>query len=123
MLSRQLMGEDLDGLSIKELQNLENQLEKSLQVIQQKKDQILINEAQELNQKIAHMQRENMELYKMINLCRQENMDLNKKVNATKGFKGGSTSTNSGSPVTIYLELSPPQQKISGMHEDFPTLG
>ncbi|PKU79397.1 MADS-box transcription factor 23 [Dendrobium catenatum] len=120
---RQLMGEDLNGLSIKELQNLENQLEKSLQVIQQKKDQILINETQELNQKIAHMQRENMELYRMINLCRQENMDLNKKVNATKGFKGGSTSSNSGSPVTIYLELSPPQQKISGMHEDFPTLG
>ncbi|XP_020572218.1 MADS-box transcription factor 23-like isoform X2 [Phalaenopsis equestris] len=120
---RQLMGEDINGLSIKELQNLENQLETSLHAIQQKKEQILINEVQELNQKIALMHREKMELCKMLNLCRQENMELNKKVNATKGCRGGSTSANSGSPISICLELSPPQQKINELHEDCPKLG
>ncbi|CAN6567951.1 unnamed protein product [Malus baccata var. baccata] len=75
---RQFMGEQLYGLSVKELKGLESQLEMSLQGIRMKKkfdkyhsskllqEQILTDEIEDLNQKgnIIHMQ--NMELYKKV---------------------------------------------------------
>lgn len=77
---RQLMGQDLSGMGVKELQTLENQLEISLRCIRTKKDQILIDEIHELNHKGSLVHQENMELYKKINLFRQENVELYKKV-------------------------------------------
>ncbi|XP_009345856.1 MADS-box transcription factor 23 [Pyrus x bretschneideri] len=63
---RQFMGEQLCGLSVKELKGLESQLEMSLQEIRMKKEQILTDEIEDLNQKgnIIHLQ--NMELYKKV---------------------------------------------------------
>ncbi|XP_019154918.1 PREDICTED: MADS-box transcription factor 23-like isoform X2 [Ipomoea nil] len=61
---RQLMGEELYGLSVKDLQNLENKLDMSLKGIRAKKEQILINEIQELTRKGTIIQQENLELYK-----------------------------------------------------------
>ncbi|WVZ74883.1 hypothetical protein U9M48_023001 [Paspalum notatum var. saurae] len=82
---RQLMGEDLSGLNVKELQSLENQLETSLRGIRAKKDHLLIDEIHELNRKASLFHQENMDLYNKINLIRQENAELYKKIYQTEG--------------------------------------
>ncbi|KAG0481347.1 hypothetical protein HPP92_012205 [Vanilla planifolia] len=48
---RHLMGEELDSLSIKELQTLEQQLESSLKHIRTTKNQIMLNSIAELQEK------------------------------------------------------------------------
>ncbi|KAF1861693.1 hypothetical protein Lal_00026111 [Lupinus albus] len=77
---RQLMGEQLYGLSVRNLQDLENQLEMSLQGVRMKKEQVLTEEIQELNRKGNLIHQENVELYKKVNIIQQENMQLCKKV-------------------------------------------
>ncbi|XP_054788587.1 MADS-box transcription factor 23-like isoform X2 [Prosopis cineraria] len=61
---RQMMGEELSSLTVKELQGLESQIEISLQGVRMKKDQLLMNEIQELNRKGSLIHQENVELYK-----------------------------------------------------------
>ncbi|KAH1234423.1 Agamous-like MADS-box protein AGL21 [Glycine max] len=63
---RQLMGEQLYGLTVRNLQDLENQLELSLQGVRMKKEQILKDEIQELNRKGNLIFQENVELYKKV---------------------------------------------------------
>ncbi|XP_022158157.1 MADS-box transcription factor 23-like isoform X3 [Momordica charantia] len=99
---RQMMGEELTGLSVKDLQNLENQLEISLRGVRMKKDQILMDEIQELNRKG--------------NLIHQDNMELYKKVYGTKGANGAHTSSLTNglgvgeeADIPINLQLSQPQ--------------
>nr|XP_027187068.1 agamous-like MADS-box protein AGL21 isoform X1 [Cicer arietinum] len=65
---RQLMGEQLYGLSIRNLQDLENQLELSLQGVRMKKEKILTDEIQELNRKGNIIHQENVELYKKVKI-------------------------------------------------------
>lgn len=120
---RQMMGADTNGLGFEELQSLENKLETSLHSIRYKKDQVLIDEAEELKKKVNLMHRENVELYKRINMSRHENMELHQKVNTTGRKNGGFTSSGSLSPTSIDLELSPPQQQTSEMEEEVTKLG
>ncbi|XP_054824265.1 MADS-box transcription factor 23-like isoform X2 [Prosopis cineraria] len=63
---RQMMGEQLYGLSVKNLQDLENQLEMSLRCIRMAKEQILTEEIRELNRKGNFIHQENLELYKKV---------------------------------------------------------
>ncbi|CAL5006088.1 unnamed protein product [Urochloa decumbens] len=81
---RQLLGQQLSGLDVKDLQNLENKLELSLRNIRMKKDQLMIDQIQELNRKGSLMHRENIELYNKANLVRQENIELQRKVIASR---------------------------------------
>ncbi|XVE93579.1 hypothetical protein REPUB_Repub01dG0206800 [Reevesia pubescens] len=117
MCCRQLMGEELSGLSVKDLQNLENQLEMSLKGVRMKKDQILTDEIKELNRKGHLIHQDNLELYKKADLMRQENTELQKKVYGTQeeNEAGRSSHTNytfnNGYDLhaPVHLQLSQPQ--------------
>ncbi|CAN4092302.1 unnamed protein product [Withania somnifera] len=114
-----MMGEELSGLSVKDLQNLENQLEISLRGVRVRKDEILIDEIQELNRKRNLIHQENMDLYKKVKLIRQENMELYKKVYGNKDSNGesrnslipNSLSINKDLHAPVNLQLSQPQQQ------------
>ncbi|KAI8550215.1 hypothetical protein RHMOL_Rhmol06G0087400 [Rhododendron molle] len=88
---RQLMGEELSGLNVKELQNLENQLEMSLKGVRSRKG----------------------------NLIHHENVELYKKVYGTREINGGnrnslptsSLSFGKDLHVPVHLQLRQPQQQ------------
>uniref|UniRef100_A0A7N0UZR6 MADS-box transcription factor 23-like n=1 Tax=Kalanchoe fedtschenkoi TaxID=63787 RepID=A0A7N0UZR6_KALFE len=63
---RQLMRDDLSGLGIKDLQDLETHLDKSLRSIRTTKDKLLMDEILELNAKGNIVRQENLELYQKV---------------------------------------------------------
>ncbi|MED6132693.1 hypothetical protein PIB30_118811 [Stylosanthes scabra] len=60
------MGEDLDSLSLKELQNLEHQLESALKHIRSRKNQVMYESISELQKKDKALQEQNNALAKKI---------------------------------------------------------
>ncbi|KAK4757552.1 hypothetical protein SAY87_018853 [Trapa incisa] len=76
---RHCMGQELSGLSVKELQGLESQLEMGIKNIRTKKDQIIKEKIEELNSKGNLIQQENAELQKKAGIICQENLLLRKK--------------------------------------------
>ncbi|XP_075088806.1 MADS-box transcription factor 23-like isoform X1 [Nicotiana tabacum] len=106
--TRQMMGEELSGLSVKDLQNLENQLEMSLRGVRVRKDEILIDEIQELNRKGNLIHQENMELYKKVY--------GNRDANGVSGIAlaPNSLSINEDPHTPVHLQLSQPQQQNYG---------
>ncbi|XP_004287424.1 PREDICTED: agamous-like MADS-box protein AGL16-like [Fragaria vesca subsp. vesca] len=100
---RQMMGEELSGLSVKDLQNLENQLEISLKGVRMKKDQLLMDEIQDLNRKGNLIHQENVELYKKVYGTRDVS-GANRNPFLTNGLDIGE---DSHGPVN--LQLSQPQ--------------
>ncbi|KAK7363042.1 hypothetical protein VNO77_05171 [Canavalia gladiata] len=79
---RKLMGEELSGLGINELQHLENQLKMGLTNVRIRKDQTLRDEIRELHEKGSLLQKENEEFHKKIDLIHKENAELEKVIEA-----------------------------------------
>ncbi|CAM8878105.1 unnamed protein product [Rhodiola kirilowii] len=67
---RKVLGEQLSGLNVQELQHLEAQLEMNLKSVRIKKDEIMMAEIEELNQKGSIIHEENLELHKQIHDAR-----------------------------------------------------
>ncbi|MED6208985.1 putative alpha-galactosidase 8, variant 2 [Stylosanthes scabra] len=63
---RNFMGEDLGSLSLKELQNLEHQLESALKHIRSRKNQVMYESISELQKKDKALQEQNNALAKKI---------------------------------------------------------
>ncbi|KAG2319108.1 hypothetical protein Bca4012_054638 [Brassica carinata] len=116
--SRQIMGEQLNGLSVNELNNLENQLEISLRGIRMKKEQMMTHEIQELSQKRNLIHQENLELSRKVERIHQENVELYKKAYTanTNGFIHRELAVaDDESHTQIRLQLSQPD------HSDYET--
>ncbi|XP_068497157.1 MADS-box transcription factor 23-like isoform X4 [Phaseolus vulgaris] len=104
---RQLMGEELTGLGIKELQNLENQLEMSLKGVRMKKGNLIHQDNVELYQKMDQIQKENAELQKKVYGSRstgEENAASNPSFMVRNGYD---------LHAPIGLQLSQPQTQYS----------
>nr|GMD34071.1 agamous-like MADS-box protein AGL8 homolog [Ipomoea batatas] len=71
---RHYMGEDIDSLSLKELQNLEHQIDSSMKHIRSRKDRALKDENNKLAKKIKEREKEMAE---QPNLEQQEKQDTN----------------------------------------------
>ncbi|OIT23030.1 PREDICTED: agamous-like MADS-box protein AGL8 homolog [Nicotiana attenuata] len=84
---RHYMGEDLDSLSMKELQNLEQQLDSALKHIRSRKNQLMHESISELQKKDKALQEQNNQLSKKVkerekelaqqNQWEQQNQELN----------------------------------------------
>ncbi|XP_074588878.1 MADS-box transcription factor 23-like isoform X2 [Curcuma longa] len=102
---RRLMGQELSGLSVKDLQNLETQLETSQNRVRMKKEHLLIEEIQELDRKGKLLQQDNMELYKKVHATRGMN-DIDRSSTIPYNFN-----ITGEANVPIRLQLCQPQQE------------
>ncbi|KAG6409201.1 hypothetical protein SASPL_132235 [Salvia splendens] len=101
---RLLLGEGLNDLNVKDLQNLENQLEMSLRAVRMRKANLVHQEKSDLQKKVTAI--------------RQENMDLYKKVYGTRDATGADTNSfmteglciRDDPDARICLQLCQPQQ-------------
>ncbi|XP_062183863.1 MADS-box transcription factor 25-like [Phragmites australis] len=105
--NRQLLGEELSGLAVRDLQFLQSQVEMSLQSVRNKKEQLLAEEIMQLNQKGLVHQKENIELKKEVSIAHQHKIELQKKLSGEKASSDhGQASGSSNKSEHISLALS-----------------
>ncbi|KAG2596970.1 hypothetical protein PVAP13_5KG212100 [Panicum virgatum] len=97
--NRKLMGEELSGLTIRDLQFLQSQIEMSLQSVRKKKEQLLAEEIMQLNKKGIVLQKENVELTKEVSIAHQHKIELQKKLSGESTSGDGDQASGSSNKV------------------------
>ncbi|TVU40284.1 hypothetical protein EJB05_13740 [Eragrostis curvula] len=77
---KHLMGEDLESLNLKELQQLEQQLESSLKHIRSRKSHLMVESISELQKKERSLQEENKALQKEVHVYSVKEKELKRAV-------------------------------------------
>ncbi|CAM0944368.1 unnamed protein product [Alopecurus aequalis] len=113
---KQLMGEELSGLGVTDLQGLENRLEMSLRSIKTRKDHLMISEIEDLHRKGNLIHQENMELCRRLNIMSQQKMELCRQLQSCQDANKSSSTPYSfhivqATNIDVDLELSQSQQK------------
>ncbi|KAG0534278.1 hypothetical protein BDA96_04G266200 [Sorghum bicolor] len=129
---KQLMGEELSGLGVRDLQSLESHLEMSLRSIRMRKDHILKSEIEELHRKGSLIHQENMELGRTVDVMSQQKVELHRKASEPRGVADASSSTPYSFSITTQyadvpanLEQRQSQQKEGDRRKELmaPELG
>jgi len=115
---RQMRGEELEGLSVDELQQLEKNLETGLHKVLQTKDQQFLEQMNELQQKSSRLAEENMQLRNQVsqipipgkivvadteNIIAEDGQSAESVVTAVNS--GSSQDNDDGSDVSLKLAL------------------
>ncbi|XP_052174735.1 MADS-box transcription factor 23-like isoform X2 [Diospyros lotus] len=110
---RHLKGEEISGLSVKDLQNLESQMKMSLKEIRAKKEQGFADEMKKLNDQVIIMHQESMNLFKELSVQRKENAELRKKIYANEVNSSSHHPQHFGEKYDSYgsLHLQPRQSQ------------
>ncbi|KAL5197168.1 hypothetical protein ABZP36_000680 [Zizania latifolia] len=114
---RQLLGEQLDTLTPKELQQLEHQLDSSLKHIRSRKHQLLIDSISELQKKEKLLKNQNGVMQKLMETAREKNNAVrNTPHQEQNGVIASSTNTASPTAVTVPtpVNIGPDQPIGSG---------
>ncbi|KAL6841972.1 hypothetical protein ACP4OV_028484 [Aristida adscensionis] len=106
---RQLLGEQLDSLNIKELQQLEQQLESSLKHIRSRKNQLMFDSISELQKKEKSLTEQNGALQKLMEAEKEKNNAL---INAHMREQQNGATTSSPSPPLAAVPDSVPTLNI-----------
>uniref|UniRef100_A0A0E0CR16 MADS-box domain-containing protein n=1 Tax=Oryza meridionalis TaxID=40149 RepID=A0A0E0CR16_9ORYZ len=105
--TKQLMGEELSGLGVRDLQGLENRLEISLRNIRMRKGSLIHQENIELSRSLNVMSQQKLELYNKLQACEQRGAtDANESSSTPYSFR---IIQNANIPPS--LELSQSQQR------------
>ncbi|KAK6162421.1 hypothetical protein DH2020_002262 [Rehmannia glutinosa] len=115
---RHLLGEDLGPLSLKELQNLEKQLEGALVQARQRKTQIMMEQMEELRRKERQLGDMNKQLKIRVSL------EMSTLEAEGQGLKGHPCPWNGGFPLQVPasnpMEIEPePVRQIGYQHYNF----
>ncbi|KAG8099412.1 hypothetical protein GUJ93_ZPchr0013g34628 [Zizania palustris] len=113
---RQLLGEQLDTLTTKELQQLEHQLDSSLKHIRSRKHQLLIDSISELQKKEKLLKNQNGVMQKLMETEREKNIALRNTPHQEQNGAMANSNTASPTPVTVLtpLNICPDQPRGSG---------
>ncbi|XP_026386520.1 truncated transcription factor CAULIFLOWER A-like [Papaver somniferum] len=116
---RHMMGEDLESFNVKELQNLEHQLDTSLKHIRLKKNQLLYASISELQRKEKALQEQNTILGKKIKEKEQEMGRLDQQQQSNQAQNSCSQAQNSAqnSPTFLLSQELPSLTICTGAYE------